>query len=57
MLGDSKKLQVTLNVFKNLNNGGSFEEQKLLDDLQELEVRMEKAVKNQFLEEQIMKSK
>lgn len=57
MLGDDKKLQVTLNVFKNLNNGGSFDEQKLNEELKELEERMHKKVNYPFLQELKVKSK
>lgn len=57
MLNDDKKLQVTLNVFKNLNNGGSFDEQKLMEELKDLETRMKNGVKSSFLEEQVRKSK
>lgn len=57
MIGDDKKLQVTLNVFKNLNTGGSFDEQQLLEELKNLETRMQKGAKNPFLNLQPMKSK
>lgn len=55
VLGDEKKLEVTLNVFKNLNGGDAFEEQKLMSDLKELEARMVKG-KDKFLEQKPMKS-
>lgn len=56
VLGDEKKLQVTLNVFKNLNGGDTFEEQKLMNDLKELETRMSSKEKDKFLDQKPVKS-
>lgn len=55
MLGDEKKLEVTLNVFKNLNGNDTFEEQKLMNELKELETRMMTG-KSKFLEQKPIKS-
>lgn len=55
-MGDEKKLEVTLNVFKNLNGGDTFEEKKLMEELKELEARVVKG-KDKFLDQKPFKSK
>lgn len=55
VLEDDKKLQVTLNVYRNLNTGGSYDEQKLMNELKDLESRLAEG-KKVNLDQQPMKS-
>lgn len=57
VLKDDKKLDVTLNLFKKLNTGGSFDELTLSKELDELEKRMSSEGKPAFLQEKLSPSK